>query len=180
MKKVILLSIAALCVNICLAQKLTSGSLEDVFNQETLNVGFDFSKANIDGMKETAMLNIGGERASDWQRDKEEICSKFLIAMYGETKDFIEVGHYPDAKYTLVFIPATFDDDGEVRGSAQVVNKEGEVVAIIDKINGDGGRWGSFTNLCGDAMERAGYKVGSLLQREARKIWKAKNASAKK
>ena len=174
-----MLSITAFCVNICLAQKLTSGSLEDVFDQETLNVDFDFSKAVIDGMKESALLNIGGERASDWQRDKNEICSKFLIAMYGQTKDFIEIGHYPDAQYTLVFIPASFDDDGEVRGSAHVVNNEGEVIATIEKINGDGGRWGSFTNLCGDAMERAGDEVGSLLQREARKAQKAKKASAK-
>lgn len=179
MKRSILISFFILSFNVCFAQKLTSGSLEDVFAQETLNVEFDFSKANIDGVKESALLNIGGERASDWKRDKEEICAKFIFALHNKVDQEIEVGHYADAKYTLVFIPASFDDDGEVRGSVNIINKEGGVVAVIEKVNGDGGRWGSFTNLCGDAMERAGENVGLCLWREHKKIEKAQKAGKK-
>ena len=170
MKKITVLLLAFFISLTGYAQKLVSGSLAEVFRQETLNVAVDYSKASIDGIKESSLLNIGGERAKDWQRDKEEINSKFILALHLKINDIIEVGRYPDANYTLVFIPTSFDDDGEVNGYAEIIDTDGTSVAKIEKINGDGGRWGSFTNLCGDAMERAGENVGKLLQRECRKI----------
>lgn len=180
MKKLVsLLFMLSLAIN-AYAQKLTSGSLEDVFNQEFLNVEFDFSKAKLDGIKESSLLNIGGERAADWVRDKDEICAKFLYAFHDKIDQEIEAGHYPDAKYTLIFIPLTFDDDGEVRGDASIVNQEGNIIATITGINGDGGRFGSFTNLCGDSMERAGEDIGGFFQREHRKIRRAQKKGATK
>lgn len=152
------------------SQKLTFGSFDDVFAQDTLNVRVDFSEAKIDGIKESSLLNIGGERADDWKRDKDDICSKFILALHYKIDEEMEVGRYDTAKYTLVFIPRTFDDDGEVRGYASIINQDGDIIATIDKINGDGGRFGSFTNLCEDAMERAGESVGRYLQREYRKL----------
>ena len=131
----------------CFAQKLSFGSLEDVFAHKTLNVAFDFSRTSIDGIKESALLNIGGERGSEGKREKENICAKFVYALHSEVEDVIEVGFYPGTEYTLIFIPYSFDGDGEVIGKVKIVNKEGEVVAIIEKVNGDGGNWDSFCSL---------------------------------
>lgn len=174
MKKYLILALA-LCLSLAAnAQKVTSGSVATIFQEQTLNVTFDFSQAVIDGIKEATLLNVGGERARDWQEGKEDICSKFILAMVPIVDQVITVGNYPDAAYTLVFIPKTFDDDGEVRGDAKVVDKDGNVIAVITKINGDGGRWGSYMNLCGDSMTKAGEQVARFLVRESRKLARQK------
>ncbi len=179
MKKYLLLAGLLLCCIPSMAQKLTSGSLEPVFAQDKLNVTFDFSQASIDGIRESSLLNVGGDRAKDWAEGKENICTKFMLAMLPIVDNVISIGRFDDAPYTLVFIPKTFDDDGEVRGDAKVVDADGNVIAVISKINGDGGRWGTYMNLCGDAMEKAGTNVGRFLIREYNKIQAQARKAAK-
>lgn len=174
MKKILLLTGLLLCFLPSNAQKLTGGSLAPVFENGKLNVTADFSQTLIDGIKESSLLNVGGERAKEWTEGKDELLSKFILAMLPSVDGFLSVGRFEDAEYTLVFIPKTIDDDGEVRGEAKVVNAAGEEVAHITKINGDGGRWNSFMALCGESFTKAGDKVGWFLNKEFFKKSKAK------
>jgi hypothetical protein len=177
MKKFLL---AIFVLSLCIpsnAQKLMSGSLEPVFKAKQLNVTIDFSQALIDGIKESSLINVGGDRAKDWLEGKDELLSKFLLAMLPIVDQNLTVGRFDDAEYTLTFFPKTIDDDGEVRGDAAITDSEGNEVAVITKINGDGGRWGSFMNLCGDSFTKAGEKVGRFLNKEYGKIVAAKQGT---
>lgn len=139
-----------------------------------MNVQFDFSQATIVGVKEGILLNAGGDKAREWQEGKEHICAMFILGLAPVLERFMQAGNYPEAEFTLIFVPKTFDDDGEVRGDAKIVDREGNVIMSISKINGDAGRWDSFKNLCGEAMTKAGDKVGRLLMREYNKYMRSK------
>jgi hypothetical protein len=179
MKKFFLLAGLLLCFLPSNAQKLVSGSLEPVFKEKKLNVVIDYSQAVIDGVKESSLLNVGGERAKDWIEGKDELLSKFLLAMLPIVDQHVSVGRFEDAKYTFTFYPKSIDEDGEVRGDAAVTDAEGNEVAVITKINGDGGRWGSFINLCGDSFTRAGTSVGKFMDREYDKIAASKRGTVR-
>lgn len=180
MKRLISTTLFCLLTISAFAQKVTEGDVWPVFSEQYLNVTFDFSKTVIDGVPESTLLNIGGERAKDWSRDKSELCSKFMLAMYEEIKELVEVGNHPEAAFTLSFIPTAFDDDGDVHGSATITDKKGNIVAIISGVDGDAGRWGAFTNLCGDAMISAGRSLGSCLWFEYNKVIKQQKREANK
>ena len=128
MKKVFTLIVAVLLTNICLAQKIISGSLEHLYDQDTLNIQFDYSKTLIDGIKESSLVNIGGKRASEWVKAKDELNYMFIIEMLNEVGGIIELGHYPNSKYTLIVSPKTFDNDGEMHGTAEIIDTEGNII----------------------------------------------------
>ena len=66
--------------------------------------------------------------------------------------------------YQLVFKVITVDDDVETKGNLLLLDKDGNVIGAAGKFNVNGGRFGSQTNLMGDAAERLGKKIAQFIK----------------
>ena len=176
MKKLIWISVLlSLLASDMYCQKLESGSLTCLKGESQLNVIIDFSQSKIDGLSEQDFIwkmGLKDSRGSEWEEYWKKDCykqffGKFCLSAFEETEEIgLKLGSFPEAKYTAILQLETVDDDGEINGRIRIVETETEKEkAVIMKLNGDGGRWGSIENLIGDAMERAGEKTGRFIRK---------------
>lgn len=174
MKKLFLLFVIALFVGNINAQKLIEGTVSVLKDKKNLNMEVDFSKAKFwnrmtidDFLYMKTEEEDEGEAWKDyWNKD----CVKSFIKKFSKSAnenlfgENFRIGTYPDSKYTAVFFVSSVDEDGEISGiiviKEQYTNK---TVAVISKIHGEGGHYGSIENLIGDGMERAGKQFGRFL-----------------
>lgn len=162
------------------AQKITSGNLFFLFSEEELNVVIDYSKVVIDGKSETLFLqqrknlkHDGQDWNAYWEQEvKKDLRNKFMNNFNGELSKSplkLQGGVYPNAKYTATIYVLNIDSDGECDSEVIFTQKDsGEIVAIVSKLNGDGGKYGSFENLAGDGFQRAGTNLGKFICKQIR------------
>lgn len=75
--------------------------------------------------------------------------------------------NFSKAKYTATLFISKIDNDGELDGYIVIQNTSSKkTIAIIDKIHGEGGMWGSTSNLIGDGMKDAGERFGHFLSKK--------------
>ena len=179
MKKTIWISVLLLlAASNVYCQKLESGSLSYLKGESQLNVIIDFSQSRIDGLSEQDFIwkmSLQDSRGTGWEDYLKNDCNrlffgKFCLSAYEETQEIgLKLGSFPEAKYTAILQLQTIDDDGEINGKIRIIETETEKeVAVIMKVNGDGGRWGSIENLIGDSMECAGEKIGRFIRKNNR------------
>ena len=160
--------------NTSLAQKLQSGSLDFLSSTNTLAVAIDYSQAIISKLTYSTRCEVD----PDWKKGEEEIEKRFVIALAEELSKH-GIGISKNSSYTLNLIPIKIDNDGETRAQLYVKDADGNSVAFIDNLHGEGGRFGSLTNLTGDGMERLAHSLGSFLGKQKRLVNKQKSKESK-
>lgn len=128
-----------------------------MYNVKDYNVIIDFSDTRVVGMnllKFRELKQMGNEKVFGYDffnRMNSEV-SRFINALRDETKS--NFGLFPEAPVTLVVKVRDIDEPGRENISDYIFinSTTGEILAGI-RLKSKGGRFGSFTNLFGDALE---------------------------
>ena len=160
MKRVSILAVLLLSVISIHAQKVTKGSFSVLANEKTVNITIDYKDSKIDKVPFEAFL----ESEEKWEEGYKEIMSKFIKSV-NQNSNIIYTSKQA-TNYQLVFKAINVDEDGETSGNLLLLDKDGNVIAIAEKFNANGGRFGSQTNLMGDASERLGKKVAQFIKKQ--------------
>jgi hypothetical protein len=175
MNKILFSTIITLIIStICNAQTLEKGSLSFLNGETKLNVVIDYSKGNIKGMTEEEFIkaSCATAREGDGWRDvwnnkaKSELKAKFIFTMNsGMVGSGLYGGNYDDAKYTLTIVIFSIDARGTTIADAIITETGKSGVLAKTRINGKGGRIGTFVNLTGDGFKRAGTHMASIIRK---------------
>lgn len=166
MKKTILILAAALTIALDASARRPKVEGDfTVINQERLSVqvNLDYTEAMMDDMPfEKAILDMKYTREQWDQIVVPELAAKFCASANRECKSVL-LSNATNSLYTITVRAITVDDDGETE--AVVTLRENATNAVLGEVtlNADGGRYGSWTNLMGDAMERMGETLGKII-----------------
>ncbi len=160
MKKLLFIAMTMLFMPFCRAQDIKPGSLDFLKKYESLKIVVDYSTAVIDNMDYATRREVD----TDWIKNEKEVTSRFITSFSKvlSSRD-IKVSNNSDLLFVLKV--TKIDDDGECYGFAEFHDKEGNVLASIIGLNGNGGKIGSLTNLAGDGMERLAKDIGNILSK---------------
>ncbi|MDO4462692.1 MAG: hypothetical protein Q4C30_09440 [Bacteroidia bacterium] len=148
------------------AQKIVSGSLSSLKGESILNVEVDYSEAMIHGMGEADFAVV----EQDWYVDKPEIISYIIEYMQDELGNKISVGKTSGANYTLVVLPQSIRRKGDTISRAILKDKDGNELCEIDKIEAEGGTFGTKLNLIKDGAKETGTVLGKYLKKQLKKL----------
>ena len=168
MRRLSVLAVSLFLVVGASAQKLKEGDLSFLKGENKLHVVFDYSDLKIEGKKETVFLEKKGDKwATDWNNAKSEFFEKFTknANMVLIDKDLdLRIGNFPDAKYQITIKVLTLDDDWDMTTEVYFA-KDSKILAVVD-LKGSAGKFGSPTNLTGDAMKDAGTRFGKFISKK--------------
>lgn len=125
------LALAMLCSFFMVASAQGS-NFSSVRPGSKINLVIDFSKAYIMGRSETDFAVY----EKDWNKDKPTIIGRFQKGVNNRLSDFLNVGLYPDAQYTLTVTVKTISDVGNVYCDAAITDQEGNVLFSVKNVNG--------------------------------------------
>ena len=166
MKRLIsLLCVAAMACVAANAQKITEGSLAVLKNQDRVNLVVDYSSATIHGMNEAAF----SEYEKDWYKDKPEIISDVRQGFSEKCKNFVLASDVKDIP-TIRIVVLSIERKGDTACSAEILDKNGNVVCKISKIFGEGGTFGTKLNLIKDGASEVGEKFGKYMAKQLKKL----------
>jgi hypothetical protein len=143
------------------AQKVTNGSFSVLANETAVSLCVDYTDSKIDKVPFDVFL----EGESKWEEAYKDISFK-LVKEANRHSDGLKYLTKKTENYQLVFKAITVDDDGETRGNLLLLDKEGNVIGTAEKFDANGGRFGSQTNLMGDAAERLGKKIAQFIKKQ--------------
>lgn len=153
------------------------GSLTTLKEIKQINVCFDFSQSIIKGLTEDDFVRgqclisrIGEEWREYWKTTcYKQFLGKFCIKANSVTRAIgLSLGEFPEAQYTAIFQIQNIDDNGSTSGLMIIKdNACDKEIVIIDKLFGQGGKFGTFANLTSDAMERLGTQFGDFIVKHA-------------
>lgn len=146
------------------AQILQEGSLEVLRGETMVNFEADYSKASIMNMTEEEFATY----EQDWEKDKPEIVSRISHGIEKSLDQKILFGRFPKADYTLRWEVLHINKKGDTISKVYVVNKQGDVCAVVADVRGDGGTFGSKLNLIKDGASESGEKFGKYLRKQLR------------
>ncbi len=167
-KTLFLVFVLMLCITSVHAQKSKKISLDFLKNEKELNVIFDYSEAKFE--KKLAEDYFAQENAKnkDWEaKYKEAMITKFIAAINGELSNGCRVRRESqNVKYQLIVKVIKIDDDCDT--DAEILVTEINSINILAQFSvyGAAGSFGSFTNLCGDAIENIGEKTGKFIAKK--------------
>ena len=141
------------------AQKVTNGSFSVLTNETAVSLCIDYTDSKIDRVPFDVFL----EGESKWEEAYKEISLK-LVKEANRHGGGMKYLTKKTENYQLVFKVITVDDDGETKGNLLLLDKDGNVIGAAGKFNVNGGRFGSQTNLMGDAAERLGKKIAQFIK----------------
>lgn len=178
-KLILVLGIALLATQKGNAQKITEGSLFPIYGQEVINCAFEFTDSEIGGMPfdEFVEWKMGDGRQNrdfDEELDNEIVhCQMIFMEHANEKLKGTRLAKRLSAKYTLTVKLATMDMYGRDNTCDYIFTEteSGKKIAVI-RMDAHGGRFGSFTNLMGDAFEEAGENFGKFLNKQLQQIGK--------
>ncbi len=168
MKKFIFLVLSFLAVNTMNAQKLISGDFSVLKSEKFLKVAWDYSETIIEKQyseSEWEKIRDPGE----WENAKEEAMDvvlenmndaleKTTLRVVGLDRDF-------EVKYVLYIKPIELDKKGNNRSDFILIEKETDKEVARLNIKGDGGHWGTLSNLLGDGFEESARSVGKYIRK---------------
>lgn len=161
------------------AVDLKSGNFGKLIGQSQVNVEFDFGQVLIDGIgfEEFKAMGRVDEDYEKWD-DFEIFIKRRFIAGLNEYHTKIpggivfRMGGDP-CGYTLKVMPVMMNSDGVYNVNFSLIdNNTGKEVASASA-NGDGGVFGTFSNLQGDGFEELGNDFAKFLVKELR--WAMRN-----
>lgn len=148
------------------AQEIEKGTLQSLKGQKKVNFVVDYSKTSFNGKNEKSF----SEYETDWYKDKTEVISYIIDGVLKEVKDYILIGEYPDAEYTLTLYPDLIERKGDTEAHAELTDKSGNVLCVIEDIEGEGGTFGTKLNLIKDGSKEIGANFGKFLKKQLRKL----------
>lgn len=157
------------------AQKLIEGSFYPLKGQTVIDCTTDFDNAEIGGLpldefmeyKADDSMDRGFER--EYHQAERECWMKFVDEANKRMKN-VRLAKKKDAPFLMTIKLITMDKDGRNNVCHYIFTEKltGNIIAIVEAKN-KGGRFGSFTNLMGDAFEYAGSSFGPWFSRQLRK-----------
>ena len=151
---------------------LKTGSFAALAGQERVRVDFDFSDVMIDGMTLENFLELGvvDDDFKDWNDFVNFIKRRFLAGINSDTYKFVEGMVFftgeSETDFSIRVSPAMMNIDGKyIINYSLVDNATGEVLGTAYQ-TGDGGTFGSFSNLQGDGFEEAAEAFKKFLNKQ--------------
>lgn len=129
-----------------------------------VDVHLDYTSAEMDDMSFEKALSKMELTKEQWnQTIVPTLISNFCKGANNECKALFRQATATPAQYALTIQALTVDDDGETE--AKLILKDTATGEILGEavMNADGGRFGSWQNLMGDALERMGEEFGELV-----------------
>lgn len=163
MKKIIICSLMLMLTSSLFSQKLVKGSFSVLSNESVVKIELDYSDALINGVLFEDFVAL----EENWETGYKEILMKFVQEANGSGN--LKYSTKAETNYKLVIKVKNCDRDGETDGSLLLLNKDNEIVAVAEKLNANGGSFGSQMNLMGDAAERLGKKVSNFIKKQTKK-----------
>lgn len=105
---------------VCNAQKLVSGSVENLKKNGVVLVEIDYSKAVIMGMGEKAFADYENE----WTKDQSDVTFAFINGVNNKTGNLLAAGHSIDCDLTMKIQVIAINEHGDWRCKAIVTNKQ--------------------------------------------------------
>ena len=146
------------------AQRLEVGPLDVLKGERNVNVNIDYSNATIMHMSEEEFA----EYEDDWDDDQPIIFGCFLENANRALDDILYLTKTNKANYTLHWVIFSIDTKGNIRSDVYLENNDGEVLAIIEGVNGEGGMFGTKLNLIKDRAQDASKQLGKFLAKHLR------------
>lgn len=158
------------------AEKLIQGSLAPLKGQTVIDCTTDFDEAEIGGLPLEEFIEYKSGDALDRGFEKEyhqaeRDCWMKFVAEANDRMKNVRFARKADAPYQMTIKLITMDKDGRDNVCHYIFTEKstGEIIAVVEGKN-KGGRFGSFTNLMGDAFEFAGSSFGPWFSRQLRKL----------
>lgn len=136
-----------------------------IINQESLSVQvcLNYAEALMDDMPfDNALLEMKYTREQWEQNAIPELTAKFCNAANDECKCVL-VSQAINPQYSITVRAVEVDDDGETKAIVTLYENTSNAILGEVTLEADGGRYGSWVNLMGDAMERMGKELGKII-----------------
>lgn len=177
MKRVKMIIVAMGMAMGAMAQTVTQGSLRPLLGVRAMGVKLDFSDTRVEGLRLNDYLQDlyyahGGNHRADFDRDKREMLSEFMEEFNDAGAPLILTISRDVPMHMTVVVKEVNRKGNAVRCEYVIRKRNGEKVAVVEMVSKDG-RIGSFTNLMGDAFEKAGEDLGRFVRRAMKKERKA-------
>ena len=164
MKKIYLVIFLFLSVVSSYAQKVVEGTFSPLVDEKIINIKIDYSESEIDEMPFEAFLEVENR----WEEGYNDIMIKFLKSL-NKYSDGIVYSAKKETNYRLVFKAMYVNRDGETKGHLLLYDKDNKIIGATQDFYVKGGRFGSQTNLMGDAAERLGKKISQFIKKQTKK-----------
>lgn len=158
------------------AQKLVEGSLLPLKGQTVIDCATDFDSAEIGGLPLDEFMEYQADDSMDrgFEREyhqAERECWMKFVEEANKRMKLVRFAKKKDAPFLMTIKLITMDKDGRNNVCHYIFSEKqtGNVIAIVEAKN-KGGRFGSFTNLMGDAFEYAGCSFGPWFSRQLRQL----------
>lgn len=152
------------------AQELVLGSFRSLAEVRVISVKWDLSKVDIEGQSiddfiEFKSYEEGQDYHDDFEKDIREILGDF-IDEFNDTKSPISLTVSSSPKVILTVQVNRISRKGNEVTCDYIFSDKatGEILTMVAMTSKDG-RIGSFTNLMGDAFEKAGKDLGKYTKK---------------
>ena len=180
-RHIIICIILALSTLTLKAQELVQGDFLPLLDTHIITVQFNFTQADIDGQSiedfiEFKTFEKGLNYSHEFDKDKRKIISDF-IEEFNDTNSPIILTVSSNTNIVLTVNVKRISRKGNMVNCDYVfLNKAtDEIIASVSMTSKDG-RVGSFTNLMGDAFEKAGRILGKYIKKMLRAEQKKQNS----
>ena len=144
------------------AQTLVQGSLDVLRGEEYVKVVVDYSNALIMDMTEAEFA----EYEEDWYKDQPIIMRDLLEEANDRLVGILSLGESEAPNYTLRWVVKRIDHDGYILSDFYLDSADGEVVAVITNVVGNGGMFGTKLYLIKTGAESTGRTLGKFLRKQ--------------
>lgn len=181
MKKFVLSLIVASMALSMSAVDLKTGSFYDAAFISRVGIVFDYSDTVIDGMSIEEFRKSGrvDEDYAEWDEFDTFIRRRFMAGLNDRKmpNDLIFRLGPIDGEYQIKVSPLLMDSDGNYNVLLSFIAPDGTVKGTAYE-SGDGGIFGSFSNLQGDAFEELGEHFARFLYKQIRRATKIRSGAS--
>ncbi|GEM_PF-522191 len=152
------------------AQEIVQGSFSSLSDAHAVSVRFDFESSTVDGLPlsdfiENESFEEGDSYKDAFAKDLREIVGDF-IEEFNDTNCPMLLTVSDSPKILLTVSCSSISRKGnEVKCLYSFTNKDDDAVIASISMTSKDGRVGSFTNLMGDAFEKAGKDLGCYIKK---------------
>ena len=161
-KYLVLLATLFMGMQAASAQNLTQGSLEVLRSQQSVKVVVDYSNAIIMDMTEAEFA----EYEEDWYKDQPTIISDLIDEVNQRSGHLLYMSAHRESDYTLRWSVRYIYESGDIVSDFYLESADGEVVAKIADVVGEGGAFGTKLYRIKSGAESTGRALGKFFKRE--------------
>ncbi|MBQ1174002.1 MAG: hypothetical protein IIX58_02315 [Alistipes sp.] len=144
------------------AQTLTEGSLDVLRGQQSVKVIVDYSNAIIMDMTEAEFA----EYEEDWYKDQPTIISDLIDEVNQRSGHLLYMSARRESDYTLRWSVRYIYESGDIVSDFYLESADGEVVAKIADVVGEGGAFGTKLYRIKSGAESTGRALGKFFKKE--------------